>query len=215
MNEKMTYYKYFIRIDTPSYYNNSPYGWGWGNQEQKQQWENEVKKLVEKLGYKQENEKSSFYRYGKNTKIHFHPQEISGIIDAVELGRLLMYIDNDIFKIRKRQDGTAMVDKYDEYFDYSEQEYIQEILKKKEEIKKRIVELLKTNRKYQYKNINNVLSIIEREFNIKTLREFSQPLDTVFYMCIDELLKENLIKKYQYEENLYRATQKSELKKVA
>ena len=208
----MNYYKTYIRINTPSYYNNTPYGCGWGNQEQKEQFEKKVQELTNKLGYKLEEKSSCRYRYGKNTDIYFHPQEISGIIDAVELGRLLMYIDNDIFQVIKRQDGTAMVDIYDEYFDYSEQEYIQEILKKKEEIKNRIVELLKTNRKNQYKNINNVLSIIEREFNIKTLKGFEQPLTTLFYMCINELLNENLIKKYPYEENLYRALQKSELK---
>lgn len=204
------YYKTYIRINTPSYYNR--YGCGWDNQEQKEQFEKAVQELINKLGYKLEEKSTCRYRYGKNTDIYFHPQEISGIIDAVELGRLLMYIDNDIFQVIKRQDGTAMVDIYDEYFDYSEQEYIQEILKKKEEIKNKIVELLKTNRKNQYKNINNVLPIIEREFNIKTLKGFEQPLTTLFYICIDELLNENLIKKYPYEENLYRALQKSELK---
>lgn len=204
------YYKTYIRINTPSYYNQ--YGCGWDNQEQKEQFEKAVQELINKLGYKLEEKSNCHYRYGKNTDIYFHPQEISGIIDAVELGRLLMYIDNDIFQVIKRQDGTAMVDIYDEYFDYSEQEYIQEILKKEEEIKNKIVELLKTNRKNQYKNINNVLSIIEREFNIKTLKGFEQPLTTLFYICIDELLNENLIKKYPYEENLYRALQKSELK---
>ena len=91
------YYKTYIRINTPSYYNR--YGCGWDNQEQKEQFEKAVQELINKLGYKLEEKSTCRYRYGKNTDIYFHPQEISGIIDAVELGRLLMYIDNGLVLI--------------------------------------------------------------------------------------------------------------------
>lgn len=216
LQNKLKYFKTFIRLETPSYYGNYKNGQcGFKDKKQAEIFYETMENILSKLSYKAIRKDDVYYRLNE-VEIFIHPQEISGIMtsyDAENIVKAIEKASQNIVKVRKR-DNVTWIDLYDEYFNYSEIEYREEINKQKDNIKDYIVEHLKTNRKTQYKNIDNVLYNAFNKFQINTLNRYSTPLSELLHVCVSELEKEKKITKYQYENklNLYRALNKTELK---
>ena len=75
-----------------------------------------------------------------------------------------------------------------------------------------MLELFKTNRYYQYKNLGNVENILFDEFQIKTLENYKDSLYMLIPLCLKELKEQGLIIQWE-NDNLYRTANKSELKR--
>lgn len=215
------YFKTYIRIDTPSYYNNNSYGCGFGTEEQEQNYDKAEQEVIDKLGL--EVEKGSElttsrktyknYCYGKNNDIFFNPQNISGIMtEEMSLKIAEVVNESNIFQVRKYQDGTLWIDRYEEYLDITKEEYTNLINEKKQEIRDMYLELCKTPRKYLFKSVDTIKDIIFNKVQIETLNKYKEPLNDFLRSVMNELLNNGLL--IAHDDKYIRTTQKSELKEL-
>ena len=140
----MTKYKRtYFRINTPSYYNNK-YGVGFGCQQEREDFDNHIVEMFLNDGWELKEKRSSNscpeVIKDKQT-LYLHPQHFSGAILEENISHIEKLLSSStLFKFKK-------TDIYEDVFDLSDDEYIELLKSKQDEIEKDILEAFKTKRR--------------------------------------------------------------------
>lgn len=210
------YKRVYFRINTPSYYKSS-YGVGFENQEESNNFDRVAINifLKDKWKIKEKRNNGSCTTIVKDKQeLYLHPQSFSGIVLEQNIPNIeqLLKKENDMFKFE-------CTDIYDDIFDISDEEYINILESKKQEIENCIINIFKTKRKNlyilsTYTSLNKVLN----KYRIKRLDSYigvysDSDIDIKWIKNIfDNLVKQNKIVSAETKNGIgYRAKTKREV----
>lgn len=189
----MTNYKrVYFRICTPMYYN-PKYGLGFSTPEDAMLFDKTIAELFLNDGWavKEKKFKDSCNRVVKNKQeLYLHPQSVSGVVLEENIPHIEQLLSNsNIFKFEK-------TDIYEDVFDITDEEYINILKSKQNEIEQDILAVYKTKRKNLYITdtwtpLNKVLD----KYRIKRLSNYSGVISSsnIDVRYITEVF-ENLVK---------------------
>jgi len=213
------YRNVYFRINAPSYYK-SNYGVGFENQQERDNFYNHVTELFLNDGWilKEQRTSNSCPTVTKDKQeLYLHPQSFSG----VTLEENIKYIegllaDNNLFEYRS-------TDIYEQVFDLTDEEYINTLKTKQDEIKNDILEQFGTKRKnLYYTNPYSILDRVLKRYRVPRLTHYvgvytSSDIDYKFFCeLFEELIKQNKIVTSKCKNGTgYRAINEAEQKKLS
>lgn len=166
---KNVYKRVYFRINTPSYYNSS-YGVGFGNENDRDLFHQTITELFLSDGW---SIKEKRFSGGCSTvqkdkqELYLHPQSISGVVSEVnilDIEDLLM--SSNLFEFTK-------TDTYEDVYDITNDEYIEILESKKEDITNNILTAFKTKRRNLFITCSySVLDKVLDKYRIKRLSHF-------------------------------------------
>lgn len=199
-NEKI-YVKTYFRINTPAYNYN-----GWSGNEGKNNFNEEVTKILSSLGFTINQPKFSGSCYeatrGKEN-LYCHPQNISGELKEESILEIEAAFSNTKYF------NVYNIDKYDNVYDLSKDETLNILKEKhKQSTIETILKVCKTTRK------NKFVSVNVNSVPVKTIdeREGKAAYCQFVKETISELVEQGLLKKMNSEAEYYRTLNKTELK---
>ncbi len=152
----MKYRKVYFRIDSKYVYGN---GWA-GNDEAANAFRDETRKLFQEGGWTIQPGRESSGVCDTAIKgqqdLYLHPMNFSGVVSEDEILKVEALLAQ---ATTFRRNGT---DRYEEYLDLSDEDYLALLESKKEEIIAVILERYKTKRRNLYKVGETVLGIAQR-----------------------------------------------------
>jgi len=186
------YKKVYFRIHTPMYYN-PKYGLGFSTPEDATLFDKTITELFLNDGWtiKEKKFKDSCNRVVKDKQeLYLHPQSISGVVLEENIPHIEQLLSNSsIFKFEK-------TDIYEDVFDITDEEYINILKSKQNEIEQNILAVYKTKRKNLYitDTWTPLIKVLDR-YRIKRLSNYSGVISSsnIDVKYITELF-ENLIK---------------------
>ncbi len=157
---------------------------GWKNDEDKSEFQQEVRKILGTLGWKIQADKNG--GCDSATKglqdLYFHPQVFSGIISEDEIVVL-----EDAF-LRAQSFQCCQVDIYEEYLELSDDEYRTHLEKQKEDIVKAVLDLCTTKQKNLYRT-GSVAEAVAKSFAVNRISD-KRRLDSVGISFVHNVIEE-------------------------
>lgn len=206
-----------FRIETPSYYN-SQYGVGFANDTDRANFFCEITKIFKALGWniREENMFGSCpnVTHGKS-HLYLHPQDISGEVKKNEVKSIAEALrQNKYFSMR-------WVDLYDDVYDITDNEYIEYLNTKKEEIKRLLLKSCKTTRTHLFVDCGVVAFNLADRVRLHRINDkdgyYAQRGFTANYInsVADELIEQGyLVLAKRTDVKLIRTINKTEQKKL-
>jgi hypothetical protein len=210
------YKKVYFRIRTSSYYNRSTYGVGFENQESANIFDKAATEIFLNEGWKIKEKK---YTCGCTTvikdkqELYLHPQSFSGVVKEENIKGIEELLNNStLFKFER-------IDIYEDIFDITDEEYINILESKRNDIENDILEAYKTKRSNLYITGSSPVSKILDKYRVKRLSSHvgvysNDNIDWKFIEGIfDDLVKNHQIITANTKYGLgYRTAKEKELK---
>ena len=155
----------YFRINTPSYYK-AKYGVGFENNQDRDIFHDTIKDLFLNDGWEFKKEKINggcATVIKDKQELYLHPQEVTGVVITDNIPYIENLLNNNkVFKFEK-------TDIYEDVFDITDEEYLNLLESKKQDIEQDIRELFKTKRSNLYITGTFALERIVDKYRIKRL----------------------------------------------